>query len=198
LRKGGSFEKLAADFFGLPYPEFRGGLRLAAGDIDRDGIADLIVAPGTGGGPRLTVYNGRSFGSPAGPRALVNDFFVFDETLRTGLFLAAGDVNGDGHADIVAGSGVGGAPRVQIVSGASLMSAGGRIIADFFAASAEERDGARVGVSDLDGDRRADILVGSRGGWMTAFSGAALSGGMTGDPIRSFQALQVPEAIYVG
>ena len=196
---GGKFEKLTSDFFGLPYPEFRGGLRLAAGDIDRDGVADLVVAPGAGGGPRLTVYNGRSFGSPEGPRTLVNDFFVFDDTLRTGVSLAAGDVNGDGHADIIAGSGTGGAPRVRVVSGATLVGGqGDRSIADFFAVNVDERDGARVGVSDLDGDRRADVLVGTHGGWLSAYTGAALTAGVTGDPFRSFQAIQVEEAIYVG
>jgi hypothetical protein len=195
---GGTFQKLTPDFFGLPYPDFRGGLRLAAGDIDRDGIADVIVAPGVGGGPRLTIYNGRSFGSPEGPRTLVNDFFVFDENLRTGLFLAAGDINGDGHADIIAGSGVGGAPRVRVVSGADILAGqSDRSLADFFAVNVDERDGARVGVSSLDGDRRADVLVGTHRGWLSAYTGAALSGGLT-DPLRSFQAIQVEDPIYVG
>src|SRR5439155_5390712 len=87
---GGSFAKLMPDFYGLPYPEFRGGLRLAVGDFNRDGFADLVVAPGEGGGPRLTVYDGKSV---AGGKlaTLVNDFYVFDESLRTGLDLAAGD-----------------------------------------------------------------------------------------------------------
>ena len=44
--EGGSCGKLMPDFFGLPYPEFRGGLRLAAGDVNRDGFGDLFVAPG--------------------------------------------------------------------------------------------------------------------------------------------------------
>jgi hypothetical protein len=196
---GGRFQKLTSDFYGLPYPDFRGGLRLAAGDVNRDGIADLVVAPGAGGGPRLTVYNGRSFGSPHGPTTLVNDFFIFDHDLRTGLFLAAGDVDGDGHADIIAGSGVGGAPRVRVVSGAALTAGqGDRSIADFFAVNVDERDGARLGVSDLDGDRRAEVLVGTRGGRLTAFSGAALSAGRTAEPLRSFQAIAVEESIFVG
>src|SRR5262249_39795356 len=74
-------------------------------DINRDGFAELVVSPGAGGGPRLTVYDGRSFTAGGDPVVLVNDFFVFDASLRTGLYLTAGDVDGDGFADIVAGGG---------------------------------------------------------------------------------------------
>lgn len=168
----GPFRKLANDFFGLPYPDFRGGLRLAVGDINRDGYADLIVAPGEGGGPRLTVYDGRSVAGGS-PRTLFNDFFVFDPSSRTGLFLAAGDFDGDGYADVVAGSGAGGGPRVRVVSGAALSAgAGVKSIADFFAADVSERAGARVAVTDANGDGRADLVTGTAGGRVTVYAGA--------------------------
>lgn len=177
LWAGRSFQKLMGDFFGLPYPTFRGGLRLAAGDVNRDGVADLVVAPGAGGGPRVTVYNGRSFGSPHGANTLVNDFFVFEDAMRTGLFLSAGDVNGDGYADIVAGTGVGGAPRVRVISGADLVAGRGiTAVADFFAGSPDERAGARVGTTRIDADAKADLLVGTAGAKLSVYTGAAVSG----------------------
>ena len=42
-----------ADFSGIDDPNFRGGARAAVGDVSRDGVADLVVAAGFGGGPRV-------------------------------------------------------------------------------------------------------------------------------------------------
>ncbi|MDB5312253.1 MAG: Calx-beta domain protein, partial [Gemmataceae bacterium] len=87
---------LRANFFGIDDPNFRGGARAAAGDVNRDGTPDLMVAAGFGGGPRIAVFNGTTLFTT--PTRLVNDFFAFPgpdaTTLRNGTFVAAGDVNG--------------------------------------------------------------------------------------------------------
>lgn len=41
---------VAADFIALDDPDFRGGSRVAVGDVNRDGFADLVVGAGIGGG----------------------------------------------------------------------------------------------------------------------------------------------------
>src|SRR5262249_53108614 len=152
--------KLAPDFFGLPYPEFRGGLRLAVGDVNRDGVGDLVVAPGQGGGSRITLYDGRSV-LGGNPRQLVNDFFIFDDSLRTGVNLAVRDRDGDGYADIGAGAGCGGSPRVRVVSGRLLAAGQGAVTtADFFTGDESWRGGAHVAVRDADGDGRPDLITG--------------------------------------
>jgi len=83
-------------------PNFRGGARAALNDLNGDGKADLLVAAGFGGGPRLALYDGSKLGPTGGPK-FVGDFFVFEQTLRNGVFIAAGDVNGDGFADVIVG-----------------------------------------------------------------------------------------------
>src|SRR5262249_13745666 len=39
-------------------PHFLGGVRVATGDINGDGVDDIITAPGPGGGPDIRVFDG--------------------------------------------------------------------------------------------------------------------------------------------
>ena len=93
-------------------PAFRGGVSVAAGDVDGDGGADVITAAGPGGGPPSQVFDGRT-----GP--MVRSFFAYDPGFRGGVYVAAGDVDGDGLADIVTGAGPGGGPMVVVFNGAT-------------------------------------------------------------------------------
>jgi hypothetical protein len=196
---GGRLQKLMNDFFGLPYPDFRGGLRLASADVNKDGAADLIVAPGIGGGPRVTLYDGRNL-IAGHPTLIVNDFFAFDDSLRYGLYLAAGDVDGDGYADIVVGMGQGGPPRVRIISGADLTyHRGYNAIADFYADNAAEDQGAKVGVTKIDSDNKADVLVGTQGARLSVITGASISASPNPSLSLSFNAFNgVNGGVYVG
>jgi hypothetical protein len=47
-------------FFGVPDPSFRGGARVAVGDVNGDGVPDVVVAAGESGGPRVVVWDGKA------------------------------------------------------------------------------------------------------------------------------------------
>jgi hypothetical protein len=166
---GATGPTLLANFFGIDDPNFRGGARAAVGDDNRDGTPDLVVAAGFGGGPRIALFNGTTLFTT--PTRLINDFFAFPGpdavTLRNGTYVAAGDVNGDGFADLIFGGGPGGAPRVFILSGAlvstgNVSGAQASPIANFFVANnSADRGGVRVAAGNADGDNKADVSVGS-------------------------------------
>jgi hypothetical protein len=172
----GNFGKLAS-FFGIEDPNFRGGARAAIADVNADGAGDLIVAAGFGGGPRVAGFSGKSLSS--GPVKIFGDFFMFEQTLRNGVFITAGDIDGDGFADVIAGGGPGGGPRVFALSGKALVNGNQQVqLANFFGGNEANRGGIRVAVKDLDGDAKADLVVGAgagAGSRVTAYLGANIA-----------------------
>jgi hypothetical protein len=144
---------------------FTGGVYVAAADVNNDGFADVITGAGPGGGPDVSVFDGRT-----GQR--LYEFYAQAKSFTGGVPVAGGDVNGDGFGDIVAGAGQGGAPSVQVFSGKNLAK-----LTSFFAYTRTFAGGVNVGAGDLNGDGKADIITGmGRGSGSTpevkAFSGA--------------------------
>jgi hypothetical protein len=179
-----------ADYFGIDDPNFRGGARAAFADLNGDGAADLLLSAGFGGGPRVAGFDGAQLAAGNTTAKLFNDFFAFEEGLRNGAFLAGGDLDGDGKAELVAGGGPGGGPRVTAFAGADLLGNTQTVLANFFAGDPNNRGGVPVGVKQLTADSAADILAGAGftgGAKVTAYNGEALLKSNT-DPLHSFDA----------
>jgi hypothetical protein len=132
-------------------PGFSGGIRVAACDLNGDGAADIVTGAGPGGGPHVQVFDGQTL-------APIASFFAYDAGLRSGLFVACGDWDGDGRPDIVTGVGPGGAPHVRVFG----VTAGGAVsvLAEFFPYDPGAVGGVRVAAADLDGDGRAEVVTG--------------------------------------
>ena len=156
----------------LAYPaDFRGGVRIARGDVDGDGVADIITGPGPGAGPHVKVFSGAD-------GHLMRSFLAFTASFANGVHVAAGDVNADGRADVIVGADAGGPPHVKVFDGAT-----GALRSSFYAYGATFTGGVRVAAGDVDGDTRADVIAGTgpgAGGQVKVFSGAS------GALIRSF------------
>ena len=125
---------------------FRGGVRVAAGDVDGDGKVEIITAPGPGGGPHIRVFDMKG--------NLKWQFFAYAQTFRGGVSLAVGDIDDDGKAEIITGPGPGGGPQVRI------FSADGVVKQQFFAYDTKTRSGLVVAAGDLDNNGIDEVAVG--------------------------------------
>lgn len=174
LTQGGALVEVAS-FYAFD-EGFRGGVRLAAGDINGDGTPDLIVGAGAGAGPSVAVFDGTAL-IQGQARRLINDFYAYAEEYNGGVFVAAGDVDGDGFADIITGAGLG-APHITVVSGRSLILETPTHLASYFAGPPSNLGGIRVAARDLDGDGFSDVIAGAgigNGSTVWIFSGASLT-----------------------
>src|SRR5207302_1478464 len=130
-------------------PAFRGGVHVATADTNGDGVKDIITGPGPGGGPDVRVFDGAT-------GAIIREFLAYSAAFTGGVFVAAGDVNGDGTPDIVTGAGAGGGPHVKAFSGTT-----GAMLSSFFAYDPNFHGGVSVAAGDISGDGRAEIITGA-------------------------------------
>jgi hypothetical protein len=165
-------------------PGFLGGVRVAAGDINHDGFADIITGAGDAGNGHVKVFDGST-------GLELRSFFAYGGGYAGGVYVAGGDVNNDGRADIITGTDAGAGPHVKVFDGLT-----GSEIRSFFAYGPAFLGGVRVAAGDINHDGFADIITGAGsggGGQVKVFDGN------TGLEIRSFLAFGTgyPLGVYV-
>lgn len=156
-------------------PNFMGGVRVAVGDVNGDNVLDIVTAPGSGPA-HVKVFDGKRLGQRG---SLLMSFNAFPGFFRGGVYVAAGDVNGDGRADIIVAPDAGAPPIVRVFDGNT-----GDVIKSFLAYSPTFMGGVRVATGDVNGDGHADIITGAGagapGGHVRVFDG------LTGQQLNSF------------
>ncbi|MFN3652401.1 MAG: FG-GAP repeat domain-containing protein [Armatimonadota bacterium] len=124
---------------------FLGGVTVASADLDADGVDEIVCGMATAGGA-VSVFSGED------PQER-HRFFPYGVGHQAGVYVAAGDVDGDGRAEIITTSAAASGPA-RVFDGTS-----GELLFEL-AAAKEYRRGAAVAAGDLDRDGRAEIVLG--------------------------------------
>ena len=133
---------------------FQGGVRVAFGDVDRDGFRDLVTAPGPGLQPEVEVFT-QNWSSDRDRGTRLSDFLAYESSFRGGLSVAVGDVLGRGVGQIVTGPGAGRPADVRVFDHAGVLQAAFRAFEDGYTG------GVSVAAGDLNADGKAEIVVGT-------------------------------------
>jgi FG-GAP-like repeat len=135
-----------------PYSTYQQGVRVAVGDVNGDGRAEIITAPGRSAFTELGVYDGRTF------KRLESVLPFKDAAWYAGAFVATGDTNADGRAEIVEGLDAGCCTTLHVLDGKS-----GDEMSGFFPYGDRSEVGARVASADVNGDAKAEIFASAIG-----------------------------------
>ncbi len=126
---------------------FTGGVRVATGDVNDDGVADVVAVPGFGGASMIVVLNSQT-------GALIRTATVFENTFRGGLYVQVGDAQNLGYDQVLVGAGDSGGPRVTLLDfkrGVELLN--------FFAGNDALRGGVDVDLGDVFAGRGQMIVA---------------------------------------
>lgn len=193
---------------------FKGGVRVTTADIDGDGVPDIIVAPGAGRAAEVKVYNGAVLmANVSGPLNFVNnadnligpgpdfkpslmaDFTVLNSNFTPftgGLYVATGDVNGDGAQDIIT-SNAKGASQINV-----FLNQGGGFFSSlpdttFAPYPTNMTSGIQIAAGDIDGNGTAEIVTVPNAGQIATvkeFNYADVSVNPLTLPLRQFNAFE--------
>ena len=143
-----------------PFPGYRGPLSVGQGDLNGDGVLDLVMAPGAGAQSHVLVLDGKSL-SQANPSVLAN-FFAYDPAFLGGVSVAIGQAPYGGAGFLVTGPLSGAGPHVRTFGPSGEPQSGGA--GSFYAFSPEFLGGVVVSTGDLDADGIQEIIVGTASG----------------------------------
>jgi hypothetical protein len=120
-------QKLVGDFFAAPSgaDEGRGGRSIAVGDVNGDGVADLIATGDNllGTGNQVVIFSGADLIAgrfPGFGATPIANFAVSGQNPGALISVAAVNADGDGRADLAVGSGAGQPSLVKVYLGKDL------------------------------------------------------------------------------
>ena len=101
-----------------PFPGFEGTPSVAMGDVDGDGILDLVVGAGKGHAPEVVAYSGKAAGGNAAFATELARFEAFASDARGGISVTSTQIDGSTTDNIIVGSGPGIQSEVKVFGSA--------------------------------------------------------------------------------
>ena len=142
------------------------GKSVASGDVNFDGYVDVLAgAPGDDKGMLKDVGSVTLFFGNAAASSVMR----FGTTAKAGLgnSVAAGDVNGDGYADIIAGAKFDDKPGAKVIKDAGSVSVWSgsdySLITTQYGTVSKDYFGTALSAGDINSDSQADLIIGIPG-----------------------------------
>ena len=144
----------------IPFPGFEGTLNVAMGDVDGDGILDLIVGAGKDHAPEVVVYAGASIRGKGTFGTELARFRPFDSAARGGVNVAAAQIDGTNADNVIVGSGPGIPSEVKVYQIPLAYSSGaGPALFATFKPYGEDRAGVSVATGFVDFSTGRESIV---------------------------------------
>ncbi len=134
-----------ASFFAYDQ-NYRGGVRVALGDVDGDGFPDIVTSPGPGHPPQIKVFSGLN------ARPIAN-WMAYDNSHTVGAYVATADLSRNGRVDVIVGPDVRGCGLVRVFDPIR-----GRRIGEVTPYPNKFKCGIRVAAHDVNRDGIPDVV----------------------------------------
>ena len=134
-----------------PFPGFEGTPSVAMGDVDDDGIYDLVVGAGKDHAPEVVAYSGKAKDGKGPFETELARFEAFPSAARGGITVASSQIDGSTADNIIVGSGPGIPSEVKVYR-AKLQASTGTAPELFstFSPYSDDRNGVNVASGFVD------------------------------------------------
>ncbi|MFA5031023.1 MAG: FG-GAP and VCBS repeat-containing protein, partial [Patescibacteria group bacterium] len=129
------------------FPDVSAGSSVAIGDLDKDGIPEIVIGSAPGERPAVDIYESD------GTR--IRSFNVYGAGMTTGINVAVGDLTGNGNEIITAPRRGAGPHILRFKVNGTQLSPG------FFAYSQRFHGGVNLAVGDVNGDGKDELITGA-------------------------------------
>ena len=144
----------------IPFPGFEGSVNVAMGDVDGDGILDLIVGAGKDHAPEVVAYAGAAIRGKGAFGTELARFQAFDSDARGGVSVAVAQIDGTTSDNIIVGSGPGVPSEVKVYQ-SQLSSSPGTVPSLFssFKPYGDDRSGVSIATGFVDFSTGRESIV---------------------------------------
>jgi hypothetical protein len=144
----------------IPFPGFEGTVNVAMGDVDGDGILDLIVGAGKDHAPEVVAYAGAAIRGKGAFGTELARFHAFDSAARGGVSVAVAQIDGETSDNLIVGSGPSLPSEVKVYQ-SQLSSSRGAVPALFssFKPYGDDRSGVSIATGFVDFSTGRESIV---------------------------------------